>query len=100
MARGDDEKRLAMTGARYRLEWAMPQDLDLMTRVTLLEERWPITRLVHGVGFGADKPDTLLDLWVTLVDADAPDGAVAYAAAAFTKRTGRPPARPVEALDA
>ena len=48
-----------------------------MTRITLFEERWYATRFVFGVGFGADEADALLDLGVTLIDANAPDCAIA-----------------------
>ena len=50
---------------------------------------------IVGVGHGGDDADTLLDLWTTLIDRDERSEAAAYVAAAYTKRAGKAPARPM-----
>ena len=79
---------------RFALEWILPQEPGLTTRVTLYDaERHPDHLL--AVGHGGDEPDTLLDLWTTLIDRGEPAEAIACVADAYTRRTGKTPARPL-----
>ena len=87
-----------MERPRFELEWVPPQELGLMTHVTLFDEErtgsFPLAVGVMAVGHGADEADTLLDLWTTLVDRDERTEAIAFVAAAYRRRTGREPERP------
>ena len=79
-------------GQRFDLEWLMPLEPGLMTHATLLDlskEPSPV-----AMGHGSDETDTLLDLLTSLIDQGEDCAAVAYVAAAYTKRTGHPPVTP------
>ena len=79
-------------GQRFDLEWIMPLDPGLMTHVTLFDlSKQPPSA---AVGHGSDEAETLLDLWTVLIDRDEDPAAIAYVAAAYTKRTGQEPVRP------
>ena len=72
--------------ARFSMHWAMPLEPGLPTHVSLVDhardhQEWR--------GEGADETDALAALWTTM-HGDAPREALSYAAAAITRRTGRP----------
>jgi hypothetical protein len=80
------EKRVALMAARFSMQWAMPLEPGLPTHVSLVDhardhQEW------HAEG--ADETDALAALW-TAMASDAPREALSYAAAAITRRTGRP----------
>ena len=61
-----------MERPRFELEWVPPQELGLMTHVTLFDAEWTAPYALAGgvlaMGHGVDEADTLLDRWTTLVD--------------------------------
>ena len=75
---------------RFQLEWALPLEPGLSTHVTLFDfECFPPHAL--AVGEGGDEADALLDLWTALRGHNDSADAVAYVAAAYSRRTGREP---------
>ena len=78
--------------SRFSLEWVLPQELGLLTHVTLFDEERAPHHIVAS-GHGADEAETLLDLWTTLSDLREPEEALAVVAAAYTRRTGKAPER-------
>ena len=77
---------------RFELEWIVPLEPGLSAFVALYDVQCN-PRHAQAVGEGGDEAETLLDLWTTLIDAADSADAVAYAAAAYCKRTGRQPDR-------
>jgi hypothetical protein len=75
----------------FRLEWHLSLELGLATHVTLYDGTKG-TPFIAAVGHGADEAEALFELWTALVDDDADPAAIAHVAAAYAKRTGRPPA--------
>jgi hypothetical protein len=58
--------------------------------MSLLDRERPAP-YVLAVGHGADKAHALLNLWGTLNESSAVTEAIAYVAAAYTRRTGKTP---------
>jgi hypothetical protein len=76
----------------FELEWIVPLEPGLSTHVALFDSTTDPPH-VFAVGHGGDEAEALLDLWTTLTDANEPDEAVAYVAAAYRRRTGEWPIR-------
>ena len=72
-----------MERPRFELEWLMPRVPGLTTHVTLFDNESP-PHYIRAVGHGADEADTLLDLWIRLVDRHEPTEALCS-----TRRTSR-----------
>jgi len=77
---------------RFELEWILPLEPGLSTRVTLHDLQCD-PRHALAIGEGGDEAEALLDLWTTLIEPGDSAEAVAYVAAAYRKRTGRQPER-------
>jgi hypothetical protein len=77
--------------ARFELEWILPQELELLTHVALIDEASIAPHSVRAIGRGADEADALLDLWMTLMKGAEPDESITFVAAAYTRRTGTEP---------
>ena len=81
---------LAVTGARFDLEWIVPLEPGLLTHVQLMDHAH--THDVLAIGHGGDEAEALMDLRHTLVARQA-DDAARFVAAAYVTRTGHPPAQ-------
>jgi phosphoenolpyruvate carboxylase len=78
--------------SRFALQWLVPREPDRLTHVMLLDRERPAPYAL-AVGHGADNAQALLNLWQTLVETEALPQAIDYVAAAYTHRTGKPPAK-------
>jgi hypothetical protein len=77
----------------FRLEWLMPLEPGLLTRVALLAHPHAHDEAPLAAGSGADESEALLDMWTTLMDRRAVEAA-GYVSQAYTRRTGNSPERP------
>ncbi len=71
---------------RFSMHWAMPLEPGLPTHVSLVDHA---SEHQEWRGEGADEIEALAALWTTM-HGDAPPEALSHAAAAITRRTGRP----------
>jgi hypothetical protein len=76
---------------RFDLEWILPLEPGLLTHVVLYDPECSPPHTVAD-GQGGDEAEALLDLWTTLTDRPESVDAIAVAADAYERRTGRPPA--------
>jgi hypothetical protein len=77
---------------RFELEWILPQELELMTHVALIDEASIAPHSVRAIGHGADEAEALLDLWMTLMRGAESRESIAFVATAYRRRTS--PVRP------
>jgi len=76
-----------MPSVRFHLEWILPLEPGLVTRVVLHDAvRSDDDTML--VGAGADEPEALFDLWMKLTDQRAAEDAITCVERAYVQRTG------------
>ena len=79
---------LAVSEARFDLEWIVPLEPGLETHVGLYDAA--DSEVPVAVGHGGDEADALFDVWRKLVARQEYEAAT-FVGAAYAKRTGHPP---------
>jgi hypothetical protein len=77
----------------FGLVWHLPLEPGLLTHATLVDLRTARGAQPIADSEGADEIETLLNLWTRLTDTNAPEDAIACAASAYQRRTGKQPER-------
>ena len=77
----------------FGLVWHLPLEPGLLTHATLVDLRTERGVQPIADSDGADETETLLNLWIRLTDTNASEEAIACAASAYQRRTGKQPER-------
>lgn len=77
---------------RFEIEWHLPLEPGLPTHAALFDLQAPAPELIADAE-GGDEAETLLILWMTMMDSGAPPEAIAFVAGTYFRRTGHQPER-------
>ena len=81
---------MASAGRRFDLQWHLPLEPGLPTHAALYDVQGPYPEQIAEAE-GGDEAEALVNLWATLTERQAAPDATAFVAAAYERRTGRPP---------